>query len=99
MRPPTVGALRRALVSGALALALVSPGVGSAEDSAPPTVLDWETGAGKSYLIPALEIPAFGFLLNQFDRAAYDSPDYDSSWDTIWKNLRTAPEYDKDPFN
>jgi hypothetical protein len=81
--------------------------VGSAQDSAPATapttapatVLDWETGAGKSYFIPALEIPAFGFLLNQFDRAAYDSPDYDSNRDTIWKNLRTAPEYDKDPFN
>lgn len=36
-------------------------------------VLDWETGAGKSYLIPALEIPTFLFLLNFYDRKA--SPD------------------------
>jgi hypothetical protein len=34
-------------------------------------VLSWETGAGKSYLIPALEIPAFLLLLNVYDRLAY----------------------------
>ena len=33
--------------------------------------LSWETGAGKSYLIPALEIPAFLLLLNGYDRLAY----------------------------
>jgi hypothetical protein len=99
MRPPRGGALRRAILTGVLAFVLVSPGRGSAEESQPTHVLDWETGAGKSYLIPALEIPAFGFLLNQFDRHVYDSPDYDSDWHSIWKNLRTAPVYDKDPFN
>src|SRR5512132_3718430 len=31
----------------------------------------WGTGAGKSYLIPALEIPAFLLLLNRYDRRAY----------------------------
>ena len=33
--------------------------------------LSWETGTGKSYLIPALEIPAFLLLLNGYDRLAY----------------------------
>jgi hypothetical protein len=33
--------------------------------------LSWETGAGKSYIIPALEIPAFLLLLNGYDRLAY----------------------------
>jgi hypothetical protein len=33
--------------------------------------LSWETGKGKSYLIPALEIPAFLFLLNSYDRRVY----------------------------
>ena len=33
--------------------------------------LNWETGTGKSYLIPALEIPAFLLLLNGYDRLAY----------------------------
>src|SRR4030042_3302275 len=34
----------------------------------PKPALSWETGAGKSYLIPALEIPGFILLLNGFDR-------------------------------
>src|SRR5262249_56532041 len=90
------------ILIGVIVVVLTGPRNGSAQETAPPTsptVLDWETGANRSYLIPALEIPAFGFLLNQFDRHVYDSSDYDSNWDTIWKNLRTAPEYDKDPFN
>ncbi len=33
--------------------------------------LSWERGAGKSYLIPALEIPGFILLLNGYDRLAY----------------------------
>jgi hypothetical protein len=99
MRPPRVGALRRAILTGVLAFALLSPGIGSAEESQPANVLDWETGAGKNYLIPALEIPGFVFGLNQLDRYLYGSTDYDSDWDSIWKNLRTAPVYDKDPFN
>ena len=32
---------------------------------------NWGTGVGKSYVIPALEIPAFLFLLNRYDRMAY----------------------------
>src|SRR5882757_6358004 len=32
------------------------------------TVLNWETGAGRSYIIPGLEIIAFLVILNQFDR-------------------------------
>jgi uncharacterized protein DUF3943 len=99
MWPPRVGTLGLALLTGALAFALVRPGTSSAEEPAPARVLDWETGAGKSYLIPALEIPGFIFGLNRFDRYAYDSTDYDSDWDSIWKNLRTAPGYDKDPFS
>lgn len=38
---------------------------------APTSPLSWETGVGKSYLIPALEIPAFLLLLNGYDRLAY----------------------------
>jgi hypothetical protein len=96
MRP---GALRHALVAGVLAATCLGTGPARADDDPPAPVLDWQTGAGRSYLIPALEIPGFGFLVNQFDRAAYDSSDYDSDAHTIWKNLRTAPVYDKDPFS
>ena len=34
----------------------------------PPFALSWEVRPGRSYVIPALEIPAYLFLLNQYDR-------------------------------
>jgi len=37
----------------------------------PTQALSWETGTGKSYFIPALEISAFILLLNGYDRLAY----------------------------
>ncbi|MGD0821721.1 MAG: DUF3943 domain-containing protein [Desulfomonilia bacterium] len=52
--------------------------------------LSWETGAGKSYLIPALEIPAFELLLNLYDRFAYPNSvelsgkkTYSTNWSTF----------------
>ncbi len=36
-------------------------------------VLSWDSGLNKSHVIPALEIPAFLFLLNRYDRAVYPS--------------------------
>jgi len=56
-------------------------------------ILNWETGTGKSYLIPALEIPAFLFLLNMYDRLAYpdDMEDgkkvYDTNLSTFWDHV------------
>jgi hypothetical protein len=69
--------------------------------------LSWETGAGKSYLIPALEIPAFILLLNGYDRLAYPNsiePDgkktYDSTFSTFWDNaVRGSWGVDTDAFN
>ena len=37
----------------------------------PKPGLSWETGAGKSYIIPALEIPGFILVLNAFDRLVF----------------------------
>ena len=88
----------RLLVVGLVALAVWMPRAGTAQESS-PRALDWNTGAGKSYLIPALEIPAFVLALNAFDRALYGSQDYGTDWDSIWRNLRTAPDFDKDPFS
>ena len=52
--------------------------------------LSWETGSGKSYLIPALEIPAFLLLLNLYDRLAYPNSvelsgkkTYSTNWSTF----------------
>src|SRR5215471_18768841 len=50
--------------------------------------LNWETGAGRSYLIPGVEVLAYLFLLNQFDRH-YTEPTslYKTDGETIWHNL------------
>src|SRR5262249_16932211 len=61
--------------------------------------LNWDTGEGKSYLIPALEVGGFLVGLSMFDRAFLDSRTYGSDPGTIWKNLRTAPVFDTDPFD
>jgi hypothetical protein len=67
--------------------------------------LSWETGAGKSYLIPALEIPAFLLLLNGYDRLAYPNTVeggkkvYDTNLSTFWDNVvHGSWGVDHDPF-
>jgi len=83
-------ALRRAAVVVVFAVALVAPGSAGAQ----------EPDARKSYLIPALEVPAFVLGLNAVDRLIFpDSSDFDVDWDSIGKNLRTAPHFDQDPYN
>src|SRR5229473_8205947 len=90
--------VRGALLAGALALSLVMPSAGSAEEWTTGARLNWETGEGKSYLIPALEVGGFVVGLNAFNRAFIDSDTYGSDGNTIWRNLRTAPVFDTDPF-
>ena len=72
----------------------------------PKPVLSWETGANKSYLIPALEIPGFIFALNAFDRLFFSNQVedgkkvYSTNPSTFWKNLtRGRWRYDKDAFH
>ena len=67
--------------------------------------LSWETGAGKSYLIPALEIPAFLLLLNGYDRLAYPNDVeggkkvYDTNLSTFWDHVVHGPwGVDQDAF-
>ncbi|HJV35754.1 DUF3943 domain-containing protein [Geomonas sp.] len=71
-------------------------------------VLNWDTGEGKSYLIPALEVAGFLIGLNIFDRIFLDDDrqgeggrrTYYSTTPTIWHHLRDQNwEYDTDPFN
>ena len=68
-------------------------------------VLDWETGEGKSYLIPALEIPGFIVLLNAFDRVAFHDKEkngkkvYTTNPSTFWDQLtRQDWTFDQDSF-
>ncbi|MGA2333654.1 MAG: hypothetical protein ABSG75_18090 [Syntrophales bacterium] len=59
--------------------------------------LPWETGAGKSYLVPALEIPGFILLLNGYDRFAYPNEVeggkkvYDTNPSTFWDHVVRGP--------
>ena len=69
--------------------------------------MSWGTGASKSYLIPALEIPAFLVLLNVYDRLAYPNsvePDgkktYDTNLSTFWDHVVHGPwGIDEDAFS
>ena len=67
---------------------------------------EWGKGEAKSYLIPALEIPAFVFALNGFLRLAYPNDvqegarTYRTTGGTIWHNLTHGPwKNDNDAFS
>jgi hypothetical protein len=63
-------------------------------------ILDWDTGANKSYAIPAVEIPGFLVALNLYDRAVFGHDVYGTTARSTWDHLRKQPwEYDDDPFN
>ena len=77
----------------------------TAAPAAKPQVLSWKTGDGKSYLIPALEIPSFLTLLSVYDRHAYANQTengvkvYSSTFSSTWNHL--SKEHwviDQDPF-
>jgi len=68
-------------------------------------VLSWETEEGKSYLIPALEIPGFIILLNAFDRVAFHNKEkngkkvYTTNPSTFWDQVtRQDWTFDQDSF-
>lgn len=68
-------------------------------------VLSWETGEGKSYLIPALEIPGFIVLLNGFDRLILNDKEkdgkkvYSTNPSSIWEHLHQQNwTFDQDSF-
>jgi hypothetical protein len=67
--------------------------------TSPNRVLPGERPYRKNYLIPALEIPTFLVLLNQYDRIAYPGSVYQSGLQSANKFLFHGPwEYDQDPF-
>jgi hypothetical protein len=75
---------------------------GTAQD----TVLNWDTGAGKSYSIAAVEVPTFLVMLSLYDRIFnHDDMEngkrtYSSTFSTTWEHLSKQNwKYDTDPFN
>ncbi len=64
-----------------------------------------KNGTGKSYLVPALEIPAFILILNGFDRLALPDKEqegekvYSTTPETFWDHLTQGPwVFDQDSF-
>ncbi len=71
----------------------------SAAPVSPALEADWGTGYRKSYLIPALEIPTFLWLLNRYDRAVYGNDVYGTDWNSGWHHVVHGPwKLDTDPF-
>jgi hypothetical protein len=64
----------------------------------PSPVQDWGVGEGKSYLVPAWEIPAFELLLNRVDHYAVDSQVYASPLSNFRDNLHHKWVVDNDAF-
>ena len=56
-----------------------------------------DVDADKSYLIPALDILGFQFLLNRYDNA-FEGPEYKVTLDSIRRNLHHHWVADNDPF-
>ncbi|MBU1710468.1 MAG: DUF3943 domain-containing protein [Proteobacteria bacterium] len=72
----------------------------------PKSAMSWETGAGKSYLIPALEIPTFLIVLNVYDRYVYSDLEengkkvYDTDLQTFRDHVIDGPwGVDTDAFS
>jgi hypothetical protein len=74
-------------------------------DVLPTPDLSWETGTRKSFLIPALEIPAFLLMLNGADRLLYPNAMqggkkvYSTTFSTFWNHVAHGPwVIDQDAF-
>ena len=81
-------------------LAAETPPASAPAAESPPPVLDWDTGANKSYVIPAGEITGFLGALNLFNRTFLNRTVYGSTARTTWNHLKTLSlDYDDDPFN
>ena len=65
------------------------------------SALNWETGAGRSYIIPSAEILTYMFLLNQFDRHFVEPKEvYRTNGDSIKQNLTDSKwVIDNDQFS
>jgi hypothetical protein len=91
-------------VSACLAIAGWAAGAGAQQDEEPPKdpegkpLSTWGDSKRKSYLVPALEIAGFNYLLNLYDRNFQEEDVYRTHWDTIRKNLGRGWIIDKDPF-
>jgi hypothetical protein len=62
--------------------------------------LNWKTGEGKSYAVPAAEVPGFLAALSVYDRIAIPHDVYDSTLSSTWEHVHEQHwVFDTDPFN
>jgi len=102
----TTPLLRSAVFSGAVLLlgtALQAQTTTTSVSLPPPPegqVHDWQTGADKSYVIPAYEVPGFLLGLNLVDRVTIPHDVYDSTLSSTWTHVHEQHwVFDTDPFN
>src|SRR4030095_10140509 len=93
------GSLRWALLAGVFALTLAAPLTGSAQEPARSKNMSWETGEGRNWAIPSVEIAGFIAGLNLFNRLFIDPDEYGSDWQSIKDNLTNGLVIDDDPFS
>ncbi len=93
------GSLRWALLAAVLALALAAPLTGSAQEPARSKNMSWETGEGRNWAIPSVEIAGFIAGLNLFNRLFIDPDEYGSDWQSMKDNLTNGLVIDDDPFS
>ncbi len=63
-------------------------------------VLNWTTGEGKSYVVPAYEVPGFLAALSIVDRITIPHKVYDSTPRSTWEHVHEQHwVWDTDPFN
>lgn len=97
--PAAAGNARRAAARHATVALWLCLACGAAgAQSTPATAAPAESEPEKSYIVPALEIVAFDFLLNRYNRRFSGTSDYDVSWASIRRNLRGPWVVDNDPF-
>ena len=71
-------------------------GAAASRNAKPAVAPDW--GAQKSYVIPALEILGFQFLLNRYDRYHYGCCEFNVNASSIRRNLSNGWVTDSDGF-
>ena len=88
---------------GATAQAQTAPFDPASFSATPPPsdgALNWTTGGGRSYVIPAIEVPGFLATLSIVDRITIPHDVYDSTLKSTWGFLHEQHwVFDTDPFS